>query len=167
MSQSQAINLETTLPPHDLDAEEAVLGSLLIDPEAIDCVVKWLLPQDFYREKNRWTFECCLEAQRWGQPTNQIIVASELARRHQLEASGGAAYISHLVSSTPTSVHVEHYAQIVYRLSFMRKLISAANQISAIGYESPPDVGEAIDRVDDILSRLRNGVERTRGGFKL
>lgn len=167
MSQPQATSLEVKLPPHDLDAEEAVLGSLLIDPEAIDLIVRWLMPQDFYREKNRWTYECCLEIQKWGQPTNQIIVAAELARRHQLEAAGGAAYISHLVSSTPTSVHVEYYAQIVQRLSFMRKLISAANQISAIGYESPPDIGEAINRAEDILSRLRNGAERKRGGFKV
>lgn len=165
MTEQQTSNVK--LPPYNLDAEEAVLGSLLIDPESIGIIVAWLVPADFYREKNRWTYESCLEVQRQGQAINQITVAHELARHNQLEAAGGAAYMGHLISATPTSVHIEYYARIVQRLSFMRKLISAANQISAIGYESPPDVGEAIDRVDDILSRLRNGVERTRGGFKL
>lgn len=158
---------EVKIPPHDLDAEEAVLGSLLIDPEAISLIVRWLLPQDFYREKNRWTYDSCLELQRQGQLLNQITVASELARRRQLEAAGGAAYISHLVSSTPTSVHIEYYAQIVQRLSFMRNLISAANQISAIAYESPPTIGEAINRAESVLAKLRNGVERKRGGFTI
>ncbi len=135
-SESQA---NVKLPPHDLDAEEAVLGSLLIDAEAIFKIAPLLKPDDFYREKNRWTYECCISLYERREAINQIAVAHELARQQKLEASGGAAYLSHLVYQVPTSVHAEHYANIVRRLSLMRRLISASNQIAAIGYESPPD----------------------------
>lgn len=147
---------EVKLPPHSLDAEEATLGSLLIDPEAMPKITDWLKPEDFYREKNRWTYEACLELHRRGEPTNQVLVAHEMARRQRLEAAGGAAYLSHLVSQVPTSVHVEYYGRIVERLSFMRRLISVANQIAAIGYESPPSIDDALCRVEGIISRLRN-----------
>ena len=145
------------LPPHDLDAEEAVLGSLLIDPEAIFKVVTLLKAEDFYREKNRWTYECCLQLNERKEAINQITVAHELARRQQLEAAGGAPYLSHLVAQVPTSVHVEYYSDIVRRLSMMRRLISASNQIAAIGYEAPPDSDDALNRAESILFRLRFG----------
>ena len=145
------------LPPHDLDAEEAVLGSILIDPEAIFKVVTFLKAEDFYREKNRWTYECCLQLYDRKEAINQITVAHELARREQLEAAGGAAYLSHLVAQVPTSVHVEYYSNIVRRLSMMRRLIAASNQIAAIGYEAPPDADDALDRAEGILFRLRHG----------
>jgi len=145
------------LPPHDLDAEEAVLGSLLIDPEAIFKIVTLLKAEDFYREKNRWTYECCLQLNERKEAINQITVAHELARRQQLEAAGGAPYLSHLVAQVPTSVHVEYYSDIVRRLSMMRRLISASNQIAAIGYEAPPDSDDALNRAESILFRLRFG----------
>jgi replicative DNA helicase len=145
------------LPPHDLDAEEAVLGSLLIDPEAIFKTVAVLKAEDFYREKNRWTYEGCQQLYDRKEAINQITIAHELARRQQLEAAGGAAYLSHLVSQVPTSVHVEHYANIVFRLSMMRQIISASNQIASIGYEAPPDADDALDRAESILYRLRRG----------
>lgn len=145
------------LPPHDLDAEEAVLGSLLIDPEAIFKIVPLLKPEDFYREKNRWTYESCIALYERHEAINQITVASEMARQQKLEAAGGAAYLSHLVYQVPTSVHAEYYANIVHRLSMMRQLISASNKIAAIGYEAPPDVDEALGRAEGILFRLRLG----------
>ncbi len=145
------------LPPHDLDAEEAVLGSLLIDPEAIFKTVAVLKAEDFYREKNRWTYEGCQQLYDRKEAINQITIAHELARRQQLEAAGGAAYLSHLVSQVPTSVHVEHYANIVFRLSMMRQIITASNQIASIGYEAPPDADDALDRAEGILYRLRRG----------
>lgn len=141
------------LPPHDLDAEEATLGSLLIDPEAIYAIVGWLKAEDFYREKNRWAYECCVEINRRGEPINQILVAHELAKRKLLEAVGGADFLSHLVSQTPTSVHVEYYAKLVKNLSQNRRLISASNQIAALGYEGG-DVDEALAKATDILLRI-------------
>jgi len=143
------------LPPHDVDSEEAVLGSLLIDPEAIFKVAPLLRPEDFYREKNRWAYESCVSLYDRKEAINQITVAHDLARQQRLEAVGGAPYISHLVSQVPTSVHAEYYANIVRRLSLMRRLIAASNQIAAIGFESPPDADEALDQAESIIFRLR------------
>jgi replicative DNA helicase len=145
------------MPPFDLDAEEAVLGSLLIDPEAISKVADFLNAEDFYREKNRWTYEACFNLYGRNEAINQITVAHELGRRGRLEAAGGSAFLSDLISRTPTSVGITSYAQTVSRLSLMRKLLSAANQIAAIGYEAPPSVDAALDRAEGILFQLRQG----------
>ncbi|MBT3362586.1 MAG: replicative DNA helicase [Chloroflexi bacterium] len=143
------------LPPNDVDAEEAVIGSLLIDSESMHKVAVMLSSGDFFRDKNRWAFQSCLDLHERNEAINQITVAQELAREGKLEALGGAAYLSHLVSQVPTSVHIEYYAQIVNRLSMMRHLIDAAERISTIGYEAAPDVDESMNRAEDILFRLR------------
>ncbi len=146
------------LPPHDIDAEEAVIGSLLIDGTAIYKIATFLREQDFYSEPNREIYGACLSLyQRPDQAINQITVAQELARQGKLEACGGAANLSHLVAICPTSLDIEHYAQIVYRLSVMRNLITAASHIAAIGYEASPDVDASLNRAEDVLFRMRHG----------
>ncbi|MCL0057971.1 replicative DNA helicase [Dehalococcoidales bacterium] len=145
------------LPPHDIDAEEAVIGSLLIDGAAIYKIATFLHQLDFYSERNQWLYEACLSLHQRDEAINQITVAQELDRKGRLEACGGAAYLSHLVSIVPTSLHIEHYAQIVYRLSVMRRLITAASQIADIGYQADPDVDASLSRAEDILFRLRRG----------
>ncbi len=148
------------LPPHDAGAEEAVIGSLLIDPEAIYKITTFLNAEDFYLERTRWSYEACLSLYQRNEAINQITVAQELARRERLEGVGSTAYLSQLVAVVPTSLHIEHYAQIVHRLSTMRRLISAAGQIAAIGYEAPPDVDDALNKAEDVLFRLRHGQSR-------
>lgn len=145
------------LPPHDIEAEEAVIGSLVIDSDAIFKIATFLKTEDFYREKNQWAYEACFFLYERNEAINQVTVAHELARRERLEAVGGAAYLSHLIANVPTSVHVEHYAQIVHRTSVMRRLISSAAQIAAIGYEAGPDIDAALGRAEDVLFRLRHG----------
>jgi replicative DNA helicase len=145
------------LPPHDIDAEEAVIGSLLIDGTAIYKIATLLQPPDFYSERDSLVYEACLSLYQRSEAINQITVAQELARREKLEACGGAAYLSHLIANCPTSLDIEYYAQIVYRLSLMRRLISAADQIAAIGYKADPDVDASLSRAEDILFGLRHG----------
>ncbi|MFA5367859.1 MAG: replicative DNA helicase [Dehalococcoidia bacterium] len=145
------------LPPHDIEAEEAVLGSLLVDSGAIYKITTVVSPEDFYREKNLWVYQACCDLYERNEAIDQVTVAHELSRAARLEVAGGAAYLSHLVSNVATSVHVEHYAQIVHRLSVMRRLISAASQIESIGYGAGPDVDAAISRAEDVLVRLRRG----------
>ena len=138
------------LPPHDSDAEENAIGSLLIDGTAIYQIATFLEPGHFYTEQNSLVYEACLALYQRDEAIDQITVAQELARKGKLEVGGGAAYLSRLVSSVATSLHIEHYAQIVYRLAIMRHLISAGNQISAIGYEADPDVDAALGRAEDL-----------------
>ena len=143
------------LPPHDIDAEEAVIGSLLIDGTAIYRIATLLQSPDFYSERNSLAHEACLSLYQRSEAINQITVAQELARREKLETCGGAAYLSHLISICPTSLDIEHYAQIVYRLAVMRRLINAADQITAIGYKADPDVDASLSRAENILYSLR------------
>jgi replicative DNA helicase len=149
--------MEEKLPPHDRDAEEAVVGSLLIDPDALVKISFLLKPEDFFYEENAWVYEACLTLYDRSEGINQITVASELARRGRLDSVGGSSYLSHLVSQVPTSLQIEYYAQIVYRTSMMRKLIAAGGQIAAIGYEASPDVDDAFERAEDILFQLQHG----------
>ena len=151
------------LPPHDIDAEEAVIGSLLIEGTAIYKIAAFLQQSDFYSEQNQWLYGACLSLYQRNEAINQITVAQELDRQNKLEACGGAAYLSHLISVVPTSLDIEHYAQIVYRLSVMRHLINAASQIAVIGYEANPDVDDSLSRAEDILFRLCHG--QTPRGF--
>ena len=148
------------LPPHDIEAEENVLGSLLIDDQAIHKIAIFLRPEEFYREKNIWVCEACFSLYERNEAIDQVTVAHELGRTGKLEAVGGAAYLSHLVSTVATSVHIEHYAQIVHRMYIMRRLISSASEIAAIGYEAGPNIDAALGRAEDILFRLRRGESR-------
>ena len=145
------------LLPHDIEAEEAVVGSLLIDGESILKVASFLKPSDFYREKNRYCYEASLNLFRRGEAVNQVTVAHQLSLDERLEEIGGGAYLSHLVSTVPTSVHIEYYGQIVSRTSAMRDLIDAAAQISAIGYGGTEDVGDTLGKAEQVLFRVRSG----------
>jgi len=145
------------LPPHDLDAEEAIIGSLLIDGTAIYKIATYLSKTDFYHERNQWLFEACMALYERNEAINQITVAQEMARRDRLESVGGAAFLSHLISVCPTPLDIEAYAKSVYRLSVMRGLIGAADQIARVGYEAGPDVDASLSRAEDILFRLRHG----------
>jgi replicative DNA helicase len=144
------------LPPHDIEAEQAIIGSLLIDPDAILEVATFLNPEDFFEETNQLIYRACFSLyQRSDEVINQITVAHELMRQGRLEQIGGAAYLSHLISTVPTSLHVQHYAQIVSRAAVMRRLIGAAGQIAAIGYEAGPDIDASFNKAEDILFQVR------------
>ena len=145
------------LPPHDIDAEDSVLGSLLINGDAMPEVAPLLNPEDFYRESNRWCYKACLGLYDRGVAIDQVSVENELSRLEKLTSAGGAAYLSQLISVVPTSAHIEHYARIVHRMAMMRRIIESAGQISKIGYEAGPDEDEALSKAEDILFQLRSG----------
>jgi replicative DNA helicase len=145
------------LPPNDNDAEEAVIGSLLIDGTAIFQIAGFLQPADFYYEQNQWLYEAAMSLYQRDEAINQVTLAQELSRRGRLESCGGVAKLSYLISVCPTSLDIEHYARIVYRLSVMRQLISAGDRIAAIGYESGPDVEDSMARAEGLLFKLRRG----------
>jgi replicative DNA helicase len=137
--------------PHNVEAEEAVLGSLLIDPEAIFRVSPFLKPDDFYIVKNGWIYDVVLSLHERRQPADFVTVCDELENRAQLEDVGGPAYISSLVNSVPTAIHVEAYGYIVERTALRRRLISAAGQIAGFAYEEDQNVDEVIDRSEAVL----------------
>jgi replicative DNA helicase len=146
---------EAKLPPHDTDAEEAVIGSLLIDGTSIYKIADFLLVPDFYYERNQWIYDACMALFQRDEAINQITVAQELSRKERLDSCGGAAHLSYLISICPTSLDVEHYARIVYRLSVMRQLVSAGDHIASIGQEAGPDVEDSLARAEGLLFKMR------------
>ena len=145
----------TTTPdktvPHNTEAEEAVLGSLLIDPEAIFRVSTFLKPDDFYIIKNGWIYDAVLNLHERRQPIDFVTVCDELENREQLDEIGGAAYISSLISVVPTAIHIEAYGHIVERTALRRRLISVASQIASFAYEEDQNIEEVIDRAEAAL----------------
>ena len=149
------------LPPHDIEAEEAVIASLLVDSEAIFKVAPILQPQDFFREKNGWAYEACLALWQRNEAINQVTVAHELARRDRLEELGGVAYLSQLVADLPTPIGVEHYAQIVKRDKTYRDLVRVVGDLSRLAYEGGPDIEGVLLKAENMILSLRGG-ERLR-----
>jgi len=144
------------LPPHDFQAEEAVLGSILIDSMTITQIAGFLSADDFYREINRQCFEVCYDLFERDEAINQITVTHEMENRGMLDDEG-PGYLSHLVTVTPTSVHIKHYANLVHRTATMRRLIDTAIEIADIGYQDNPDVDDALSTAEDALFGIRQG----------
>jgi replicative DNA helicase len=137
--------------PANLEAEEAILGSLLIDPDAIIKVAASLSAEDFYREKNGWVYQAILDLHERREPADFVTLCDEMERRNQLQEVGGAGYVTQLINNTPTAVHVEYYAGIVVRTATLRRLIGAAGQITALAYDEAQDVDEVVDRAEQLI----------------
>jgi replicative DNA helicase len=145
------------LPPHDIEAEEAVVAALLVDPESVFQVAPILKPADFFREKNAWVYEACLDLWDRDEAINQITVAHELARKERLEETGGQAYLAEVIRRLPTSLGAGFYAAIVKRDSTYRSLIHATTGIMQMAYEAPAEIETVFARAEELLHRLRGG----------
>jgi replicative DNA helicase len=139
------------LPPQSTEAEQSVLGAILIDRDAVVEIAEFLRPEDFYRPANGTVYAAMLELFDRREPVDIVTVAEALERTDQLETIGGRSYLSSLSNQTPTAVHAVQYARIVERKAVLRNLISAAGKIAGIGYEDPAEIQEAIDRAESEL----------------
>lgn len=137
--------------PHNIEAEQAVLGALLIDPDAIIRVVPILHSEDFYLEKHAWIYEAIFALHEHREPIDFLTVVAELERRGKINDVDGAAYITALINAVPTAIHIEHYARLVERLSTQRRLISAAGNIAQIAYDGEQDIETMIDRAEETV----------------
>lgn len=143
------------LPPHDIAAEESVLGSLLIDGAKAELVAAILQPPEFYRERNRWVYEACLSLHELGKPIDTTTVAHALDDAGKLADIGGAAYLSHLTGNLPTSTHAAYYAELVHEHAEQRRYITYAGHLAdqAYGREAPASI--ALSLADQSRSFLR------------
>ncbi|MEW5960656.1 MAG: DnaB-like helicase N-terminal domain-containing protein, partial [Chloroflexota bacterium] len=139
------------LQPHNVEAEEAVLGSLLIDPDAILRVATFLQPDDFFVERHGWVYAAVRDLHERREPADLVTLTDELERRSQLAEVGGSAYLTGLINATPTSIHVEYYARIVERTAVLRRLIGAAGEIARLAYQDTEDAAEVVDRAEEII----------------
>jgi replicative DNA helicase len=139
------------LQPHNVEAEEAVLGSLLIDPDAIIRITTFLQPADFFVERHAWIYEAVRDLHERREPADLVTLTDELHRRGQLEEIGGPAFLTGLINATPTAIHAEYYARIVERTAVLRRLISAAGEIARLAYDVSRDVDEVVDEAEQII----------------
>lgn len=143
------------LPPQNTEAEECVLGSLLMDPNAIYLVVNFLEPEHFYRERNGAIYAAALELYRRREPIDFTTISDELRRNGRYEEIGGLQYLTHLVTIVPTASHIENYARIVHRCSIKRRIISMAGRLAAAAYDDSQESGEVLAKAQRELNALK------------
>ncbi len=148
---SRDIEIPVKTIPANLEAERAVLGALLIDPDAIIKVANFLRPEDFFRERHAWLYDAMLALSERREPLDFVTVLDELERRDQLGEIGGPAYVTDLISAIPSALYVDHYARIVERTALLRRLIAAAGQIAEMAYDESHDVDEVIDKAETLI----------------
>jgi len=152
------------VPPHNLEAEESVIGSCLLSREAIADVLEIVDAADFYKPAHTEIFNAILELYGKGEPIDAVTLADELRRRSTLDQVGGKPYIFTLVQSVPTPGSAAHYARIVEEHALLRRLIDASHRISDIAYQIPEDVDEAVDHSEDLIYQVSQ--RRATGDFR-
>ncbi|NSW80022.1 MAG: replicative DNA helicase [Chthonomonadetes bacterium] len=144
--------------PHNLDAEIATLGSMMIDGTAIERVSEFLAPEDFYREAHRVIFDVLVTLSSRNEPADLVTVSEELQRRGKLEDVGGVAYLTTLIDSVPSAANVDYYASIVEEYAIRRRLIEAAQEIihmaAATDEEEPLTIADVTDRAESAIYRV-------------
>ncbi|MEJ7754616.1 MAG: replicative DNA helicase, partial [Candidatus Limnocylindrales bacterium] len=151
------------LPPQSIDAEQSVLGALLIDRDAVVEVAEFLRPEDFYRNHHGTVYASVLELYERREPVDIVTVSETLERGGHLAAVGGSAFLTSLINLTPTAVNSVHYARIVERKAILRNLIAAAGRIAGIGYDESANVDESIDKAEQELFAVSQ--KRVSSGF--
>jgi replicative DNA helicase len=131
--------------PHAIEAEEAVLGCVLINPDAYFEVAPILRPDDFYLHKHRWIWDAFVALHDQRLPIDIITVAEELERHNQLGEVGGSAYLTRLINTVPTSLHAEAYGRLVEQEALRRRLLEAATAVAKLAYEEGRDIGEVVN----------------------
>jgi replicative DNA helicase len=141
----------TRVPPHDLDAEESLLGAMLLSPQAIALAVEVCDASDFYKPAHGPIFDAITSLYGQGEPADPVTVADELRRAGLLEAVGGPSTLISLQANTPAISNAGRYARIVEEHALLRRLIGVAGEIAEMGYQVPDDVSSAIDRAEAMV----------------
>ncbi|MDR7487118.1 MAG: DnaB-like helicase N-terminal domain-containing protein, partial [Armatimonadota bacterium] len=139
------------VPPQNLEAEQSVLGSMLLERDAIARVVEVLRPDDFYRDAHRRIFETIADLFERGEPADLITVTDRLRARGILDEVGGASYVTSLLHAVPTAANVEYYARIVVQKAMLRQMIHAGTRIVDLGYREDQDVELLVDQAEKLV----------------
>ncbi|MGG0338212.1 replicative DNA helicase [Priestia aryabhattai] len=150
------------LPPQNIEAEQALLGAIFLEPSSLTLASELLIPEDFYRASHQKIFTCMLKLSDQGEPVDLVTVTSELADQKILEEVGGVSYLSDLANSVPTAANVEYYGKIVEEKSILRRLIRTATHIASEGYAREDEVevllNEAEKNILEVAQRKNSGV---------
>lgn len=142
------------VPPHNDEAEQSVLGSLMLDKDAIIRVADFLQPADFYKNSNATIFETMLELYEERDPIDVLSISNKLEEKGKLEEVGGSSYVASLVNTVPSASHVSHYAKVVQKKGMLRRLITAANKILEMGYSGMEDVEKILDEAEQGIFKV-------------
>ncbi len=157
----------TRIPPNDIVAEQAVLGSMLADKEAVVKAIEILKPQDFYREDHKEIYSAMLDLYSIGEPIDFLTLRNSLEQRGTLEKVGSDLFLSSLIDSVPTTSNIESYVKIVEEKSTIRNLIKVANDIIAMGYANTEEVNNIIEQTEKrIFEVLQNRNTRAYASIK-
>lgn len=151
------------IPPNSLEAEQSVLGAMLLDKEAISVATEFISGEDFYREAHKEIFEAIVELFDKGQPVDLITLPEKLKVRNTLEAVGGITYLTNLMNIVPSTHNVSNYAKIIEEKSLLRKLIKASNEIMSKSYEGSGDISTVIERAEKAIFDI--SLNRSNEGF--
>src|SRR5256885_2690511 len=139
------------VPPHDLDAEMSILGSILLDALSIAKVLQFLHPEDFYRENNGQIYRAALALSGAGEPIDNVTLASQLQTMGLLDRVGGRAQLASMQSAVPTAANIEYYGRIVKEKAYKRRLISAGGNIAGYGYHDSIEAEDAINQAPSLV----------------
>src|SRR5512138_2261892 len=151
MSQPSSDLRSDQLAPHSIEAEEAVLGSILINPEALFEVLPFLNADDFFIVRHAWIWEFMLALHERRDTLDYLTIVSELEQTSKLAEVGGAAYILSLINKTPSALNIEGYGHIVERMALRRKLIEAASQIARVAHSDETDIDNVIGKAEQAV----------------
>ncbi|KKT73963.1 MAG: Replicative DNA helicase [Parcubacteria group bacterium GW2011_GWB1_44_7] len=144
------------IPPQNIDAERALLGSIMTRPDVVYDVVDIIGGKSFYSERHKIIYETMLELFGKSQPIDLLSLASRLKEKELLERAGGNLYLTELLGSVPSASNAKHYAEIVQKKSMMRRLIEAAERITSLGYDEAQDMAEILDKAEKQVFDVSN-----------
>ncbi len=139
------------LAPHSIEAEEAVLGSILINPDALFEVLAFLRPDDFFLMRHAWVYQAVMALHERRDPIDYLTLVNELEQVGHLSEIGGAAYVLSLINKTPSALNVEGYGRIIERMSLRRRLIDAAGQIARVAHSEETEIDEVVNRSEQAI----------------
>ncbi len=145
---------ELRVPPQNIEAEKSVLGSIMIDKDAIVKIADFLLPGDFYKNDHQIIYEIMLGLYEEREPIDVLSISNKLEENKKLKEIGGSSYLASLVNTVPSASHVLHYAKVVQKKGMLRRLISAANHIVEMGYSETEDVEKLLDEAEQKLFKV-------------
>lgn len=151
------------IPPHNIDAEQSVLGAMILDKDAVISATEIIVGEDFYKGAHREIFEAIIALSNRNEPVDLVTLSEELTQRQTLEAIGGIIYLTSLSSAVPTTTNVKYYAKIVEEKSILRRLIKASSDILDKGYQAEEDVNHILDLAEKNIFDISQ--KRSHEGF--
>ncbi|MGZ4389257.1 MAG: DnaB-like helicase N-terminal domain-containing protein, partial [Gaiellaceae bacterium] len=142
------------VPPQNLEAEESVLGAMMLSPGAIGAVSEVLDAGDFYRESHAKIYRAALTLYAKGEPVDAITLVDELEERGEIEDVGGKARVHELAALVPATSNAAHYARIVHEMGTLRGLIRAGSEIQRLGYDRPGETTDLVDRAEQLIFEI-------------